>query len=118
MPANEYCQTGNSDNWKQRQLKKQGRSAQKCPWDSTCPQRHSMPERGGFHVAPALWRHLSARLFYLPPTEKPGGAAHRKIRMCRPRSGHPCARSACRSEEHTSELQSLMRITYADCCLK
>src|SRR3546814_5444836 len=25
--------------------------------------------------------------------------------------------SACRSEEHTSELQSLMRISYAVCCL-
>src|SRR3546814_2477493 len=28
------------------------------------------------------------------------------------------ARSACRSEEHTSELQSLMRISYAVFCLK
>src|SRR3546814_8698238 len=27
-------------------------------------------------------------------------------------------RQQARSEEHTSELQSLMRITYADCCLK
>src|SRR3546814_4679205 len=27
-------------------------------------------------------------------------------------------RSACRSEEHTSELQSLMRISYAVFCLK
>src|SRR3546814_9885482 len=27
-------------------------------------------------------------------------------------------RSAARSEEHTSELQSLMRISYAVCCLK
>src|SRR3546814_5075896 len=26
--------------------------------------------------------------------------------------------SSCRSEEHTSELQSLMRISYAVCCLK
>src|SRR3546814_5598840 len=31
----------------------------------------------------------------------------------RPRSGRPC-----RSEEHTSELQSLMRISYAVFCLK
>src|SRR3546814_8743455 len=28
------------------------------------------------------------------------------------------ARSSIRSEEHTSELQSLMRISYAVCCLK
>src|SRR3546814_3248996 len=31
---------------------------------------------------------------------------------------HPCALSAHRSEEHTSELQSLMRISYAVFCLK
>src|SRR3546814_9751121 len=29
-----------------------------------------------------------------------------------------CAPEACRSEEHTSELQSLMRISYAVFCLK
>src|SRR3546814_4381684 len=29
-----------------------------------------------------------------------------------------CMASACRSEEHTSELQSLMRISYAVFCLK
>src|SRR3546814_716893 len=32
--------------------------------------------------------------------------------------GSPPARSAARSEEHTSELQSLMRISYAVFCLK
>src|SRR3546814_6066365 len=32
--------------------------------------------------------------------------------------GGPCTRSAHRSEEHTSELQSLMRISYAVFCLK
>src|SRR3546814_3379324 len=31
---------------------------------------------------------------------------------------HPPARSGARSEEHTSELQSLMRISYAVFCLK
>src|SRR3546814_6316496 len=30
----------------------------------------------------------------------------------------PCSASPCRSEEHTSELQSLMRISYAVFCLK
>src|SRR3546814_5128031 len=40
-------------------------------------------------------------------------------RRSRPR-GSPCARAtaARRSEEHTSELQSLMRISYAVFCLK
>src|SRR3546814_2149872 len=37
----------------------------------------------------------------------------------RPRPArHCCRRSARRSEEHTSELQSLMRISYAVFCLK
>src|SRR3546814_7128289 len=35
---------------------------------------------------------------------------------CRPRSG--LTREGVRSEEHTSELQSLMRISYAVFCLK
>src|SRR3546814_1076545 len=33
-------------------------------------------------------------------------------------SGVPLIESKHRSEEHTSELQSLMRISYADICLK
>src|SRR3546814_7894784 len=40
------------------------------------------------------------------------------VRRCRP---HPCSAAAStsgRSEEHTSELQSLMRISYAVFCLK
>src|SRR3546814_6436415 len=32
--------------------------------------------------------------------------------------GIQCDNDACRSEEHTSELQSLMRISYADFCLQ
>src|SRR3546814_8204275 len=35
-----------------------------------------------------------------------------------PSRGHPPARIVSRSEEHTSELQSLMRISYAVFCLK
>src|SRR3546814_1027899 len=34
------------------------------------------------------------------------------------KSGKPCTVCATRSEEHTSELQSLMRISYAVFCLK
>src|SRR3546814_7853454 len=34
------------------------------------------------------------------------------------RSGQACQSSRSRSEEHTSELQSLMRISYAVFCLK
>src|SRR3546814_2369590 len=42
------------------------------------------------------------------PRERPGGPR-------RPPERFPCP---CRSEEHTSELQSLMRISYAVFCLK
>src|SRR3546814_8919397 len=46
-----------------------------------------------------------------------------KTFWCRPDksagpSTRPCGSKACRSEEHTSELQSLMRISYAVFCLK
>src|SRR3546814_8065740 len=34
------------------------------------------------------------------------------------RGARPCLGRFCRSEEHTSELQSLMRISYAVFCLK
>src|SRR3546814_2640497 len=35
-----------------------------------------------------------------------------------PETAHPAAARASRSEEHTSELQSLIRISYAVFCLK
>src|SRR3546814_3011885 len=40
------------------------------------------------------------------------------MRMPRPTCGSNCSPSLKRSEEHTSELQSLMRISYAVFCLK
>src|SRR3546814_4621947 len=40
------------------------------------------------------------------------------LRCARPGSALPAARTRPRSEEHTSELQSLMRISYAVFCLK
>src|SRR3546814_4767066 len=55
----------------------------------------------------------SACSFNAATTASPSAA----VRMSPPRSAprHP---SASRSEEHTSELQSLMRISYAVFCLK
>src|SRR3546814_14508550 len=51
-------------------------------------------------------------LFRSHPLPRPGclrpDRGRRQDRLCRP----------CRSEEHTSELQSLMRISYAVFCLK
>src|SRR3546814_3959248 len=53
---------------------------------------------------PASRQHAPGGCFWLAP-EKPGRQP-------------PWWRSAGRSEEHTSELQSLMRISYAVFCLK
>src|SRR3546814_2314277 len=44
-----------------------------------------------------------------------GAAARLRLVECAEEFHHPCA---ARSEEHTSELQSLMRISYAVFCLK
>src|SRR3546814_2831076 len=46
------------------------------------------------------------------------GRATREIAAVRGDQGRTGARPASRSEEHTSELQSLMRISYAVFCLK
>src|SRR3546814_6458727 len=46
------------------------------------------------------------------PRTRPVAASNHRVE--RPLGSH----SACRSEEHTSELQSLMRISYAVFCLK
>src|SRR3546814_11667298 len=48
------------------------------------------------------------------PDHEPRPQHHRQL----PRSLHKLHRQRVRSEEHTSELQSLMRISYAVFCLK
>src|SRR3546814_2119550 len=54
----------------------------------------------------------------LPLADREGGAAvPRRARRTAPAGRRPGER-ALRSEEHTSELQSLMRISYAVFCLK
>src|SRR3546814_4151078 len=64
---------------------------------------------------------------HMRPSSAPAGDEASSPRP-RPRSPGPCpetasrpwprSRAASRSEEHTSELQSLMRISYAVFCLK
>src|SRR3546814_4972139 len=49
----------------------------------------------------------------------PSGAAHYEMLLGpEARVGKPISEEGMRSEEHTSELQSLMRISYAVFCLK
>src|SRR3546814_1613493 len=50
-----------------------------------------------------------------PPRNEPTTAMEKRMMRC---ATPPVDRKADRSEEHTSELQSLMRISYAVFCLK
>src|SRR3546814_9853764 len=61
---------------------------------------------------PGCWRRL--RKCRAPRVRRHSPARHRRSRRCVP-AADP---AAARSEEHTSELQSLMRISYAVFCLK
>src|SRR3546814_8910676 len=80
--------------------------------------------------SPSLWR-AAARTpsaCWDPPSGTTRAADHncsgfrqRKTRshlLCEPRLCHSASGFLVRSEEHTSELQSLMRISYAVFCLK
>src|SRR3546814_4481707 len=64
---------------------------------------HADRHRAGFAIVP---RHPS-----IPPRRQ-------CLRPRRSRLTKPCQPRSRRSEEHTSELQSLMRISYAVFCLK
>src|SRR3546814_5494251 len=56
-----------------------------------------------------LWREIGRRVRHRP---------HRAFIRCDIRGPDESATRAVRSEEHTSELQSLMRTSYAVHCLK
>src|SRR3546814_5715230 len=69
--------------------------------------------------------HALARLGVSPPRPRrlavhEAGDRHQHIEHARvlPRAGDPAQAAIQRSEEHTSELQSLMRLSYAVICLK
>src|SRR3546814_10875559 len=70
-------------------------------------------------TGPAPWRHSPG--FRLPGSSQPDVGYAAASKWLSPRL-HPAARQSrpgqWRSEEHTSELQSLMRISYAVFCLK
>src|SRR3546814_7272943 len=60
---------------------------------------------------------LSVRLF-VHPGSSPGPRQRRRHQASESPASSPHRASIDRSEEHTSELQSLMRISYAVFCLK
>src|SRR3546814_1631387 len=81
---------------------------------TTLFRSNGAPLRGGVR----LWRPGPQRLWGRPGGRPEGWQGSIRRALWRPRTrrqGHPLGR---RSEEHTSELQSLMRISYAVFCLK
>src|SRR3546814_9460876 len=85
-----------------------GQSAACARWLLQRPHahRHAPP---GADLAPAVAYHRH------DGTAQQGGGRPERVR---PRGRDTPARHAQRSEEHTSELQSLMRISFAVFCLK
>src|SRR3546814_4972596 len=68
--------------------------------------------------SPARDRHAGSAGGQAPAPAAPCGRARRTARSGTAASGHRKSDRSQRSEEHTSELQSLMRISYAVFCLK
>src|SRR3546814_5251004 len=67
----------------------------------------------------SCWRIRQGRTTRTPcPSIRPCGRPRFRIRLLPHRTDGGWSRPRPRSEEHTSELQSLMRISYAVFCLK
>src|SRR3546814_6042130 len=89
-------------------------------WSGAHPDRSVCAANAGFGLSVCACRHIFCRDRHrvcTRPARLYCGAIGTSDR------GHTCGRSAegvafDRSEEHTSELQSLMRISYAVFCLK
>src|SRR3546814_1613179 len=80
--------------------------------------RHGPPTE--IYGLPRAWRHRHRhRCQLLPGSVQPSAQLGRRRSPQRPKKTNTCTFLALRrSEEHTSELQSLMRISYAVFCLK
>src|SRR3546814_6387326 len=72
--------------------------------------------QGGRNLVEQPARHGEAEVKRLPAQFRAGGAMF--LGQAAPCLGDQVGGFAVRSEEHTSELQSLMRISYAVFCLK
>src|SRR3546814_4685461 len=96
-------------------------SSDVCSSDLVIEGRHALDQLEGIgrHPAGAVARPQVARdhlgvggLVEVRHVEADRAGVHRAVRVLRHHADH------ARSEEHTSELQSLMRISYAVFCLK
>src|SRR3546814_4921164 len=80
--------------------------------------RSALRDRGAGHGFRSLRDAVPDTRVMVAPLARPHGGSKRQD-IARMRKLHPCIGvRARRSEEHTSELQSLMRISYAVFCLK
>src|SRR3546814_6744837 len=95
-----------------------------CPRGPTgCRRARRHRYRGDRHGRPVPWRSPPPSAVRL---QNPCEAPEKGAEACRPSTCSPwnfpefphSSRGTIRSEEHTSELQSLMRISYAVFCLK
>src|SRR3546814_10705222 len=75
---------------------------------SSDPVAPAPPAFSSVETTPGDDRRITRLLAWLPVVDAPHRAGSAPYRFCQP----------ARSEEHTSELQSLMRISYAVFCLK
>src|SRR3546814_3468224 len=85
-------------------------------------------QRDGIHSVPSpstVWQILTRRGAITPQPQKRPKSATKRFTFARPNecwqsdwTQWSLADGSARSEEHTSELQSLMRISYAVFCLK
>src|SRR3546814_7912973 len=78
-----------------------------------CPSRLPMPVSNAAPVAPPFSQKPIGRPLIRAATRRPPVKANRPRKPLRRQQTN-----SLRSEEHTSELQSLMRISYAVFCLK
>src|SRR3546814_5977306 len=69
-------------------------------------------------AAPMPYSSIAMKRANGPGTMKRARNSHWENKVCMPRSAAGMCPIDRRSEEHTSELQSLMRISYAVFCLK
>src|SRR3546814_1434613 len=95
----------------QRGARPRGRTARSPRWGGTSDDGAPRSAGAGGGPGSAGWRRATTRRWC-------ARRAGRRDRT-RPSAARACGRGApSRSEEHTSELQSLMRISYAVFCLK
>src|SRR3546814_7569433 len=98
--------------------------------DERLADRTQRLQRSRRRAAEGIWLDFRNRVVEIEALRAGRGCWRRRVRAARGSVSDPAGRrpqgrlkeprhgQSCRSEEHTSELQSLMRISYAVFCLK